>query len=273
MTGFLRMCALAVVLLAAPSLLAQEPDAGSADAGVAVEADAGEPEPPQLDPFLPPASSPPERDGVPRDGAYEDEAQPGQDAPPDTEPFAQGDMEAGAGLGGYGDGSYFALSVGGLFAYYVVARLAPGLDLQYTTVFSEDDNYDYPDSLTLLPFLKFVIMRSTRFAPYVVATGGREFEWGGDFKTDAWIAGGGVGAHIGIAEHFAIKVQLLLLYYWYDDTKVYGYRDKDLGKDEMGKYIEGTCDGQPCRIYVHDEKDLSAELVFPVITVGMAFTF
>lgn len=264
------MSALAAILLVAPSILAQEPDAGDGDAGVAADPDAGQQEPPPPEPYLPPAPSPSVQDTVPRDGAYEDEAQSGQEEPPDTEPYAKGDMEAGVGLGAYGNGTDFYLSVGGLFAYYVVARLAPGLDLQYTTVFSD---YDYPDSFTLLPFLKFVIMRSTRFAPYVVATGGREFQWGGDYKTDAWIAGGGVGAHIGIVEHFAIKVQLLLLYYWYDNTRVYGYKDSHVAEDETGQYIEGTCDGQPCRIYVDDEKDLAAELVFPVITVGMAFTF
>jgi hypothetical protein len=278
MMKVLPRCAFAAILLAALPVLAQEPDAGSADSGVAAGADAGVQEAAPLEPFVPPASSSPAQDGVPRDGAYEDEVQPGQEEPADTDPFAQGDMEPGLGIGGYGNGTDFYLGVSASFDYYVIARLAPGLEVQYTTIFSD---YDYPDSITLLPFVKFVIMRSTRFAPYILVMGGREFQWGGSDNADAWIFGGGVGAFIGIADfsgvRFGIGVELRVLYYWYDKTKVYGYKDSLVKKDELGnEYLDSPpgCNVHlSCPVIPSDEKDKSSELFFPLISVGPAFLF
>lgn len=188
-------------------------------------------------------------------------------------PFARGDMELGVGLGGAGDGDSFLLAVGGNFAYYVLNRLAPGIEVQYVHVFSD---IDYPESMTVLPFVKFVLIRSTRFAPYLVAAGGREFEWGSDYAVDAWIAGGGAGAHIGIGEHFAIKLQLMALYYWYDETKVLGYEDSIFTQTdyEGRKYAEFACGNNICVAYEdEDSNDIDGKLFFPLISIGMAFYF
>jgi hypothetical protein len=221
---------------------------------------------------------------------YDDQLPPEEDEEiDDGKPFAKGDIELGLGLGGYGSSDFFVLSIGGSFAYYVVNRLAPGIDINYMHVFSDD--YEYPDSFTLLPFLKFVIIRSTKFAPYLVLAGGREFQWGGSSdpekgvrEADAWILGGGAGAHIGLGEHFALKIQLLALYYWYDNTKIIGVDDSwfdDTNNGETAAFV--TDDGQPCDdgdpdctgVYYksQDRKDLSGELFFPLITIGFAVFF
>jgi hypothetical protein len=203
-------------------------------------------------------------------------------------PFAQGDMELGLGLGLAGGSEVFYLGLGGAFAYYVVNRLAPGIDLQYTKIFSD---FEYPDSFRLLPFLKFVILRNARFAPYLIVAGGHEFQWGGSQnptkgvrETDAWIFGGGAGAHIGLGEHFAIKIQLLALYYWYTQKKIFGlddtWFDDELDGEAVAFVDDGLkpCDeGDPgCTSYYSrsgDTKDRDGELFFPLVTIGMAFFF
>jgi hypothetical protein len=228
---------------------------------------------------------------------YEDETLPDETPEPeeidDGMPFAKGDIELGLGLGGYGAGDYFQLLVGGAFSYYVVNRLAPGIDIQYNMVFSDD--YRYPDSFTLLPTLKFVILRNARFAPYIVAAGGYEFQWGGSKnpfegirEADAWIAGGGAGAHIGIGDHFALTVQILALYYWYVPTKIRGYDDDVFSSDraasdQYGKFVviddEGHlgCDASTadCYAFYEDEdlKDRDGELFFPLIRIGFNVYF
>ncbi len=233
-------------------------DEVSPDAGVLESADAGEPEPAEAEEPEPAEAEEPvlEEPFVPDveledddDYGYEDDAlQDALDDLPDGKPFAKGDIELGLGLGGYGSGDYFQLTIGGAFAYYVVNRLAPGIDLSYTHIFSSE--LEYPDSFTVLPFLKFVIVRSTRFAPYLILTGGRNFQWGGTDDPDkgytaigSWIFGGGAGAHIGLGQHVALKLQLLALYYWYDEKII------DDGKVKDGK------------------------LFFPVISIGIAFMF
>jgi len=228
-------------------------------------------EEPEIEPFVP-GIGVPEEDTVPYDDQLEEE-DPHVD---DGKPFAKGDIELGLGLGGFGSSEYFVLSVGGSFAYYVVNRLAPGIDINYMHVFSDD--YEYPDSFTLLPFLKFVIIRSAKFAPYLIAAGGREFQWGGSTnpikgirEADAWILGGGAGAHIGLGEHFALKLQLLALYYWYDDQKVIGVKDSEFGEDGTATIESGG------KTYLVDESDdgndLDGELFFPLITIGFAVFF
>jgi hypothetical protein len=106
----------------------------------------------------------------------------------------------------------------------------------------------------LLPFLKFVVLRSQKFAPYLIVTGGREFQWGGTDNpakgysaVGSWLAGGGAGAHIGVGAHLAIKLQILALYCWYDETIV--------------RYSGG------------DTEKLDGELLFPIVQIGLAFTF
>lgn len=240
-----------------------------------------------VDPYLPGMELP---DDDPGAAVYEDEADADDDDLPDGKPFAKGDMEVGLGLGGFGGSEYFVLGLGGTFAYYVVNRFAPGIDLSYTHTFS--DRREYPDSLTTLPFLKFVIIRSTKFAPYVMVAGGRDFQWGGSSNptkgiraADAWIFGGGLGAHIGIGDHFAIKLQILALYYWYDDTRVSGFKDSVFTEtDENGdKYAwvdddyNVGCDPNTEECYQYfkkdDWKDKDGELFFPLITIGFAFFF
>jgi len=168
---------------------------------------------------------------------------------PDDRPFAKGDMELGLGLGGWGNGDQFTLTVGGTFAYYVVNRLAPGLQLNYQTSFGD---LEYPQSITTLPFLKFVLIRSMKFAPYLIVAGGREFQWGGTdnpskgFKAvGSWIIGGGAGAHVGIGAHFALKLQVLALHYTFD-KKILLAGDKDA---------------------------VNSKLFFPVISMGLSIMF
>jgi len=183
-------------------------------------------------------------------------------------------MEIGAGIGLGLGGTDMVLAVGGLFAYYVVDGLAPGLEVDYTTVFS--DQWEYPDTLRTLPFLKWVVYRSRIVSPYVVAMGGREFQWGEGDPVDAWIAGGGGGVHIGVGDHVAIKIQLLALYYWYDSRRVYGYDDRELATDPASgdQYFPDTCDASGCLFLDgEDEADVDAELLFPLLSVGVAILF
>ena len=92
------------------------------------------------------------------------------------------------------------------------------------------------------------------------------------------------GAHIGLGEHFALKVQLLALYYWYDDTKVIGVKDSWFDDEYNGQQAAFVTDnGQPCddgdpgctSVYYksQDRKDLAGELFFPLITIGFAIFF
>ena len=97
--------------------------------------------------------------------------------------------------------------------------------------------------MTLLPFLKFVIMRSGTIAPYLIAAGGYQFEWGSKYAVNAWLVGGGAGVNVGISEHFALSIQLLALYYWYDDKRVYGYSDDRIYKASNGmEYVCNNAD-------------------------------
>jgi hypothetical protein len=266
---------------------AEEPDGGTEDAPIVEPAPAIDPAPGAVDPF-----DLPEEDFAEPSGDEGAAPVPPDDLP-DGKPFAKGDMELGLGLGGAGDGEYFQLVVGGTFAYYVVNRLAPGIDLQYSTVFHED--YEYPSAVTALPFLKFVILRARSFAPFLILTGGREFQWGGSdnpFKgvqaAGAWIVGGGAGAHVGIGDHFSITVQILALYYWYDDAKIRGFDDdvfdgQHAGDDDDGRYVlieeDGSvgCDPATADCYAFyesdDRKDLAGELFFPMIHIGLALSF
>lgn len=140
----------------------------------------------------------------------------------DDRPFGRGAMEISASLGGAGWGGDFTLSIGASFAYYVINGLAPGLDVQYETTFSD---LEYPQSFTLLPFIKYVFYRSIRFSPYVVVAGGREFQWAGTDNPakgysaiDSWIVGGGPGVNIGLNRRFGLSIEVLFLYYFFDES-------------------------------------------------------
>jgi len=140
-----------------------------------------------------------------------------------------------------GAGDYFYFGAGASYAYYVIDRLAPGIDIQYSHIFlNEDYGYSEPHTFTLLPFLKFAVMRSPTVSPYLVLTGGYQAEWGSDIAVNAWIVGGGGGVRLGLGEHLALNVQLLGLYYWYDEAKIYGYPDNRIYQDEVGN--EFLCD-------------------------------
>ncbi|MBN2718269.1 MAG: hypothetical protein JXX14_20660 [Deltaproteobacteria bacterium] len=146
-------------------------------------------------------------------------------------PYGKGDMELAVGLGGarvgYGDG--FMLTVSAVFAYYVFNRLAPGLEMDYVAVFGE---VKYPQSLTLFPFVKFVPVRSSRFAPYLLLGGGRTMEWGGAERpvntttgeingflaVSSWVTGMGGGVMIGIGSRAHLQLQLLAMHRAYDEN-------------------------------------------------------
>jgi len=285
----------ASALLAPAVASAQSGIAGEAgDAGAAVgteasDADAGaaEPEEPVLEePFVPDA---------PAEPPYDDAAKPASpEAYDDGKPFAKGDMEPGPVLGFVGYDRTYYMIVGGWFAYYVVNRLAPGLEVTYGTDFG---SADIPDSVTLLPFLKFVILRSTKFAPYIIALGGREFQFNGYNAVHSWIVGGGIGMHIGLGSHVALRVEVTFQHHWYDDPRIRGVDDGRLYTDEYGNEFacpdsscnwddwehptdtEGNpvedmmCLGTTCVNSTNDKGDLTHEWVFPIISVGMSFSF
>jgi len=165
---------------------------------------------------------------------------------PEVEPFAKGDMEAALNLAMAGSGDYFYFGAGASYSYYVIDRLAPGIEINYTHVFlNQDFGYSEPNTITMLPFLKFVVMRSRSVAPYLIAAGGYQAEWGSDVATNAWIAGGGGGVHVGLGKHFALNIQLLALYYWYGNTRVYSYRDGGIVNYDGNDYVcsdSGKCD-------------------------------
>ena len=179
-------------------------------------------------------------------------------------------------------------------------------------VANETYSYDYPDSLRFLPLVKFVLMRSRSVAPFLFVTGGYETQWGTDYATDSWILGGGGGVHIGIGERFTINVQIYALHHWYNDTKVDGFPDDEhyRGSTDDGRYFCPTCgtaanpplaeppvdengqegfylkdsegnmyacdvaaqDPQQCARF-KDGKDKDSEWFFPLITIGLGFTF
>jgi hypothetical protein len=175
--------------------------------------------------------------------------------PPISRGFVPGTQEAALGLATAGSGDYFYFGASGLYAYYVIKGLAPGIEVQYAHIFSD---FDYPDSLSLMPFLKYAFTVSETVAPYLIIGGGRQFEWGATpsyYQADSWFLGGGIGAHIGLGERWAIKIQVLFLHHWYDSTKVYGHRDRENFRDVYdNKY---WCEGDDCP--VRDSSKLDVE--------------
>lgn len=284
-----------IAAIAAAALLAALPAAARAedDPDAGAEGDGGAEEPELDEPFVPgaePAAAP---------GPAYDDAAPGEatpEEPPDGRPFAQGDMEPGAGFGFAGYGSLYYMMIGASFAYYVVNGFAPGLGIQYGTDFG---SADVPDDVTILPFAKFVMYRSPKFAPYVIALGGREFEFAGESPVHSWIVGGGLGAHIGFGRHFSLRIEVTFQHHWYDDPRIRGYDDGRLYKDadgneypcpsgvacgDLGGWVpaeaEGgeacLCSDDTCAVYVcetEDKSDLTHEWIFPIVTIGAAFVF
>lgn len=213
---------LGALLAATPAkALEVESETGGVDAGTeadaAVEAEAAEHD---MEPVAPTltvdGAAPPTADLATEDASV----------PAKKLIYLKGNKEAGVSLAMAGSGDYFYFGAGASFDYFVMDRLAPGMTVQYTHIFlSQDFGYDEPHTVTLLPFLKFVITQSGTIAPYLMLAGGYQFEWGSKYAVNAGIFGGGAGVNVGITEHVALNIQLLALYYWYGDTRVYGYSD------------------------------------------------
>ncbi len=220
-------------------------DETEGDAGVE---DAGEVEPEPL-PEVAEAPPKPKKPAAPKLDVSEF---PDADQLEEKRPFSKGDMEIGLGLGLAGDGIASYLGVGGKFAYYVLDKLAPGIDLNYTHIFADESlGIDYPESLTLLPFLKYVITQKT-VAPYVFVKGGYDIEWGTDFAVNAWVLGLGGGVHVSVGKRFTINIELAGLHYWYSGTKQYGYEDDSLlavNDERSRKVLKSECSGDDCGPY------------------------
>ena len=281
----------------------RDPDAGvDADGGV-IDGDAG-PEPAEAEVAAAPPPAPP-----PAPEVDEGALPPAETA--DMLPFGKGSMEVSLGVSLSGNGTENYLGVAGRFAYYVRDRLAPGIDVRYTHIFVDDAaNYEYPESMTFLPFLKFVLTRKS-VAPYVLATGGYEAEWGADNAVNAWILGLGAGVHVTVAKRVRINIELTALHYWYSDTKIYWYNDNDLlrvDSDKSQKMFKSDCNSNPDVCYkrkqndnipeggilltdsekneyicedeelcgentFNDKKDVKREWFFPLISVGVGVVF
>jgi hypothetical protein len=178
-----------------------------------------------------------------------------------------------------------------------VNGFAPGLEIQYGTDFGSSD---VPDDVTLLPFAKFVMYRSPRFAPYVIALGGREFEFAGIDPVHSWIVGGGLGAHVGFGRHFSLKIEVTFQHHWYDDKRIERYDDEDVVHGSNGddyycpagdcpvddwteEYVQDDAvfmcqdadnpTDDTCAQVIHDKKDITHEWIFPIVTIGAAFVF
>ena len=201
-------------------------------------------------------------------------------------------LEPSFGLGISSWDDTYTMLISAAVGYYVLDWLQPGLELAYVTDFGSSN---YPDSFRMLPFLKFVLMRGRSFAPYVMAAGGREWQWAGDYPVDAWIVGPGIGTYIGAGKKVVINIEVLFLHYWYDDPRVVGYPDDSLYQADNGNsyfcpdsecdlddwvvppsddsllcdsLISGTCVEQ-----ADDKKDRDREWIFPIITLGVGILF
>lgn len=167
-------------------------------------------------------------------------------------PFRKGDKELAIGLGGSGYTDGFSFIASAVFAYYVINRLAPGLHIDYQATFGD---VDYPQQLTIFPFVKFVLLRSARIAPYLLAGAGRTMAWAGadpELNTStgefygyeavsSWTLGMGGGVMIGLGKRARLQIELLAIHSIYDS---------DVWKDTPG--IESTIswiDGVPTRTY------------------------
>ena len=142
-------------------------------------------------------------------------------------PFGKGEMSLAVGLGGYGSDG-FTLTAGAIFDYYVIDRLAPGMEITYQATFGD---VKHPQDLSLFPYLKYVFIRSNRIAPYLLVGGGRTLEWGGaapelnartgEFNgyapVGSWFTGLGGGIIIGVGMRLRIQVQLLAMYRVFDE--------------------------------------------------------
>lgn len=238
------------------------------DAGLETDAETETEVEPEAEPVLEEPYIPPlEDDRV----DYDDDAlEEALENIPDGKPFGKGDMELGVGLGMSGYGDQYYMMLGAAFGYYVINGLAPGIDINYTTDFGSTD---FSDSITLLPFLKWVFYRSHKFSPYIIGGAGREFQWAGAFPVHSWLAGLGFGAHIGIGSHVVIKIQMMFLHHWYDDPMVKGWPDD---KVFCGNYVDGNGDDtgilapETCTT---ENNDVNREWIYPIITLGVSFMF
>lgn len=175
--------------------------------------------------------------------------EPAHDAEADPEKlfkkrFEKGMQEAAVGLATAGYSDYFFLGVSGAYRRYIIDNFALGAEVSYTHIFSDED---YPEELTIMPMAQYVFLLSETVAPYVAVLGGREFEWSSWREADSWFLGGGVGAHVRIAERVSLNVRVLFAHHWYDRTKVYGIDDDFVVEDRFGRRsyeceTEGGCE-------------------------------
>jgi hypothetical protein len=142
----------------------------------------------------------------------------------DRKPYGKGAMEIGAILGAGGSTDYFSLAIGANFAYFLVPRLALGIDVLYSATWG---SLKYPQGLLVIPFLKFMILRSKKVSPFIISGGGREFQWGGTDNpakgysaVSAWIFEIGGGVVIGVGQKVGLTIQLLTRYYAFDEDVI-----------------------------------------------------
>ncbi len=100
-------------------------------------------------------------------------------------PFEQGTMNLGL-LIGFSAGVETAFSIGGRFGYFVLPGLEPGLEVDATFGSSQ------PTTLSLMPYLRWVFLRSYALSPYLKAQGGRWFIFSGNDDLTALGGGGGL---------------------------------------------------------------------------------
>ena len=113
------------------------------------------------------------------------------------------------------------------------------------------------------------------------------------------IVGAGAGVHIGLGEHVALRIQITFQHHWYDDLRIRVFDDDRIYKDSEGQeYLcdsAGACDldgwvqaaddegylilcnpedPTDCVDAIRSDKsDLTHEWIFPIISIGMSFSF
>ena len=116
-------------------------------------------------------------------------------------PFEQGTMNLGL-IFGLSAGAETSITVGGRFGYYVLPGLEPGIEVD--TTFGSDR----ATTLSLMPYLRWVFLRSYALSPYLKAQGGRWFIFSG--YDDLTALGGGGGLVIFLNRMVGLQVEGLV---------------------------------------------------------------
>jgi len=121
--------------------------------------------------------------------------------------LSRGRFSFGLGLGFTGH----SVSVGGSFGYLVADRLQPSISQTYT--WQGADLYDAHELTTILE-LRYYIVQTGIFAPFVYADGGHVFlAYRGqvlDEDHNFFTAGGGVGILLMLADHVGLQLAVRL---------------------------------------------------------------